>query len=193
MSASAEAQRGPMPSAEEQGRPGFTWEDWWKKNGDRVNEKRRNRYKTDPEYREAQKALSRKNYAAQAKQRDEAGGIVTKVRRFRKAKKIMLNGNVVELFSVGTFAKAIGRMNQTISVWERQGFLPKTPFRTPKDSENGVRLYSRDMIDVVRRVLEEAGHVRREESDTMRERFAAGWRELGVTEDMDYEFLDTED
>jgi hypothetical protein len=62
------------------------------------------------------------------------------------------NGSVVELFSAGAFALALGRPLVTIRLWERKGYIPRAPYRLKSVVVNGVkkpgwRMYSRDIVE----------------------------------------------
>lgn len=67
-------------------------------------------------------------------------------------KKILPNGNEVDLFSAGTFAMALGRPLVTIRLWERKGYIPRAPYRLKSiivkgEKKPGWRMYSRDMVE----------------------------------------------
>lgn len=55
------------------------------------------------------------------------------------------NGEVIELFFIGTLAFSLGRASDTLRKWEIAGILPDTCFR----DKMGQRLYSKEQIDVV--------------------------------------------
>lgn len=66
--------------------------------------------------------------------------------------KTLPNGTVVELFSAGTFASALGRPLVTIRLWERKGYIPRAPYRLKAiivkgEKKPGWRMYSRDMVE----------------------------------------------
>lgn len=72
-----------------------------------------------------------------------------------KSKTYIINGVSQQFFTIGEFAKALGRKAGTIRMWEHRGILPKANFRTPppkgpqlpgKESK-GRRLYSLTQLD----------------------------------------------
>lgn len=72
-----------------------------------------------------------------------------------KSKVYIMNGVAQQFFTIGEFAKALGRKAGTIRMWEHRGVLPKANFRTPppKGSQlpgkdpKGRRLYSLAQLD----------------------------------------------
>lgn len=72
------------------------------------------------------------------------------------------NGSVVELFSAGAFALALGRPLVTIRLWERKGYIPRAPYRLKSIVVNGVkkpgwRMYSRDIVEATIQAFEARG------------------------------------
>jgi hypothetical protein len=67
--------------------------------------------------------------------------------------KKVLNGEEVEMFTIGALAAALGRPIITIRQWIREGHIPQSPYRLPtKKDKHGVehkgrRLYTRSMIE----------------------------------------------
>jgi DNA-binding transcriptional MerR regulator len=135
---------------------------WYEQNGNSLNAARREKYASDPEYRSK---ILKRNRAARKKRREMT---VEERRAIERAKHIApaaswktvqqeidLNGRkvVATLFSIGALAKRLDRGISTVRVWERQGLLPETPYR----SEKGDRLYTLDMVESIRRALWEAG------------------------------------
>jgi len=78
-------------------------------------------------------------------------------------KKLLPNGNEIEMFTIGPLAAALGRPVITIRTWIKEGYLPASPYRLPakKDSKGddhqGRRLYSRAMVEAVIRLFDSAG------------------------------------
>ena len=62
------------------------------------------------------------------------------------------NGQIIELFYIGSLASALGRTTNTIRKWEIGGVIPDPCF---KDSQ-GRRLYSQEQIDAIVRCAERA-------------------------------------
>jgi len=76
--------------------------------------------------------------------------------------KTLPNGSVVELFSAGAFALALGRPLVTVRLWERKGYIPRAPYRLKSMLVDGVkkpgwRMYSRDMVESTIQAFEARG------------------------------------
>ena len=76
--------------------------------------------------------------------------------------KTLPNGNVVELFSAGAFALALGRPLVTIRLWERRGYIPRAPYRLKSMIVDGVkkpgwRMYSREIVETTIKSFEKRG------------------------------------
>ena len=76
--------------------------------------------------------------------------------------KTLPNGSVVELFSAGAFALALGRPLVTVRLWERKGYIPRAPYRLKSMLVDGVkkpgwRMYSRDMVESTIKAFEARG------------------------------------
>lgn len=141
----------------------FSFSDWYKLHGARLNEKRKQRYHSDPEYR---KKVLETNQQSR-KQRKLADDAPAKPPRVKKEVErwktvtVSINGIEVELYTVGALAEALGCSIQAIRLWERQGVIPPSTVRSGK-GENGDRLYSKDEIEEIRKILEAQGRLRRE-------------------------------
>jgi DNA-binding transcriptional MerR regulator len=144
--------------------------EYYEANGDDINQKRRERYDNDPEYRD-------RVLMASQKYRDANRRPVT-ARRPRHAVPVAKDvgcGGQILLWSVGAFATYVRRSVQTISHWEEVGFLPRTPYCDSR----GHRHYTKEMMVVV---SEEVAEKRRlfPVDEEMRQRIEDGWRALGV-------------
>lgn len=72
-----------------------------------------------------------------------------------RGKIFRINGENVELFSVGELARAIHRRPVTVREWERRGWIPKSNYRTPAPRREqlpgrpvkGRRLYTRQQVE----------------------------------------------
>lgn len=66
--------------------------------------------------------------------------------------KSLPNGNVIQMYTLGSLAKALERPTKTVRYWVLQGVLPVSPYRLPnkigKDGKEhaGRRLYSKAMV-----------------------------------------------
>lgn len=63
-----------------------------------------------------------------------------------------VNGKAVEFFTIGALAKALGKSEASIRLWQSKGYLPNTPYRLPAREVNGRtiagrRLFTRSMIE----------------------------------------------
>lgn len=72
-----------------------------------------------------------------------------------KSKKFLINGEEVEMFTIGGVAQALGKSTATIRAWEYRGWLPRAQFRTPKPrkqqipdkTSRGRRLYTLEQVE----------------------------------------------
>jgi hypothetical protein len=150
-------------------KPGY-YEKWYEENKGDVADRRKERYESDPKYRET--VLQR---SAEYRERQRQ---VTRVRvpRHQKPRMFKVNGEEYALYSIGAFAGYINRSIQSINHWETNGLLPKTPYRVGK---RGFRYYSVEMMEVVRRIV---GNKRRlfPVDDEMGKAIREAWEALGV-------------
>lgn len=49
----------------------------------------------------------------------------------------LLNGDLVDFYSAGALATALGKSLVTIRLWERKGYLPKAPYRLISENADG--------------------------------------------------------
>ncbi|APC46350.1 hypothetical protein HWB05_gp088 [Streptomyces phage BRock] len=70
-----------------------------------------------------------------------------------------LKGKEVEFFTIGALARALGnRSPNTLRAWEKEGTLPKSPYKKPSSDPRGVRrMYSRAMVEGLIRIAKEEG------------------------------------
>ena len=66
--------------------------------------------------------------------------------------KALPNGKVIELFSAGAMAIALGRPLVTLRLWERKGYIPRAPYRLKSVIVKGVkkpgwRMYSKAIVE----------------------------------------------
>jgi hypothetical protein len=91
------------------------------------------------------------------------------------------NGEVheIRLYKISVLARAINRTVVGVALMESKGYLPETPFR---GSAIGYRLYTLEMIEVVKKALEKRGSVMRQKADLrdFHDEVIDGWVELGV-------------
>lgn len=138
----------------------FEFKVWYQHNAGALSEKRKMRYKTDPAYRKRvlnlNAAARRVRKAAQFKEQEaeRKARVVGEPPTSRwKSRTIEVNGVEVQAFTIGALARALGRSIQAIRLYEGQGHIPATPYRSPK----GDRLYTLDMVNEIRTQLEQTG------------------------------------
>lgn len=76
--------------------------------------------------------------------------------------KALPNGKVLELFSAGAMALALGRPLVTLRLWERKGYIPRAPYRLKSIIVDGVkkpgwRMYSKAMIESTVKIFNSRG------------------------------------
>lgn len=82
-----------------------------------------------------------------------------------KPLRMMLRGQLVDLFTVGHLSVALGRQPVTVRSWEAKGWLPQTMYRAPNPrgqqvpgkASKGRRLYTREQIEIVIRAAHKFG------------------------------------
>lgn len=155
-------------------RPGY-YEEWYEKNKDELAVRRKERYESDPDYR--QRVL-----VASASYRERQRSISrVRIPRHQKPRFFQSDGKMVPFFSIGAFAGYVNRAIQSINNWEKNGLLPRTPYRVGK---RGFRYYSAGMMEVVRQIV---GNKKRlfPVDTNMHTRIREGWEVLGVPVDCD--------
>jgi len=152
-----------MIDEEKDDKPSY-FQEWYDLNGKALNDTRRDRYSTDPEYRE--KVLAQ-NRVARKKKRDAA-----KVERLarRDAQKVVpskswktvnvevKDGNktkIVKMFTIGAVAAALDCSPGALRLWEAKGIIEETPNRYTK----GDRLYTLDQIEHYKERLTKLGRI----------------------------------
>lgn len=161
----------------------WTYADWYEKNKKELSDRRRQRYVDDPEYK--QKVLDQNRRYRERMAKEQANFPKPRVRIPRHRKPVTLgipiHGVVVQknLVHVGSFSRAIGRSVPTIHQWERTGVIPRTPFLLVGANKQE-RLYTAEMIHVVRAALESRnGQVSSSDGTFYRDVFN-GWKGIGV-------------
>lgn len=146
---------------------------------DELSERRKQRYREDPEYRE--NALSqvreyRKRKRSERERLREAGKLPPPHPRGPRAPvRVQLNGVSTIAFTVGRVAIEINRSRDVINYWTRIGLLPQTPFRSPR----GDRLYTEGMVFVIRVAINKRNRISASDGSFTNE-IRQGWEGLGV-------------
>lgn len=146
---------------------GDYFKEWYSENADSLNEKRRQRYAEDPEYRKKiqesnarNRKVRRKISRAERRAEEKAKLVNVDKRPWRAVTAIVeVDGERVEaqVFTIGALAKALGCSVQVIRLWESKGVIPETPLR----GSGGDRLYTPEFINMVREVLTSKGRLGR--------------------------------
>lgn len=77
--------------------------------------------------------------------------------------KTLPNGRQLQMYTLGSLAKALGRSTKTMRQWLDKGILPSSPYRLPsKQGANGKeyagrRLYSKEMVEAAVVIFTNAG------------------------------------
>jgi len=150
---------------------------------DDIAEERKSRYDNDPEYRQKVIDRSRQYRDNQRQARPRA-----RIPKHAKARLCTAgDGGRVELFSVGNFALGVGRSVQCINHWEREGILPRTPYRQKQgsaDNPRWFRFFTRGMVMAVREVVGDKGRLEPPIiPEELHKKIKAKWKKLGVPVD----------
>lgn len=145
--------------------------EWYGENRFDVLAKRRDKYANDPDYAKKARESSRR-YRDEVKSGKRVPG---ESGQERGPVMVKMDGYHVEARTVRHLAEGIGRSVQTINYWTKHGSFPDTPLKTP----GGHRLYTDDMIEVVRSAVESRLEIPRGDLEFKRE-IVTGWRALGA-------------
>lgn len=137
------------------------FKDWYKENHGEWNEQRRNRYKTDPKYKATVLERNRKhrNERKKEEQKKREGEREKQKLLQRPGWKTFVNivdGEKVELVTIGAYAQALGVSVQAIRLWERNGVIP--PPGTPRASGQQ-RVYTAEEVERSRGILLSQGRI----------------------------------
>lgn len=161
----------------------WTYRGWYERNKDALSQKRKERYHKDKDYREKVLEQNKDYRAKKAKEKPSQPKAKIRTPKHRKpvSMQISLDGKTheVSMVHVGAFARAIGRSVPTIHQWERVGLLPKTPFLLHGKNKHE-RLYSAEMIGVVRTALSTRGATVSSSDRAFYQEIVDGWARLGV-------------
>jgi hypothetical protein len=141
---------------------------------------RKEKYRTDPEYREKAKEAARQYRESRRRQvahLREIGKLppVTRERGPRKAVQVEVDGEAVPAYTITTLASRLNRSVAVVNYWIRSGLLPKTPFRSARRD----RLYTDGMILVVKMAVNKRGVVKGKDK-SFTEEIVNGWAEIGI-------------
>lgn len=132
----------------------WTFKGWYKKNGAKLNSSRRDRYETDPAYKqqvlEANRASRQRKRAERQQERlAERNAKKKKVGEPWKEVEMKVNGKLTKFLTIGALASVLGRSKLGVRLLEKQGVIPTTPYRNHQKE----RLYSPEFILEIRKTL----------------------------------------
>lgn len=147
------------------------FERYYKANRQRISDKRKKLYASDPAYAEKAK-IAAKRYRIRLKKERRASG-VKKQKRGRRIPETMLVGGIEQqVFTIKQVAKQLRRSVATLNYWERNGLLSEPPIRLGR-----VRMYTAPMIEVVREALKKRGRVDLDDV-SFRDEVKTGWNAI---------------
>ena len=119
---------------------------YYEKHRELLNQKRRKKYLTDPEFAERQRARSRQAMKRMREARKEArkNGVSTRRQSGPRMYEVTINGEKreVRMYHIGALAQLLGRRVKTLYTWEKKGVLPKAMFRDTAKR----RMYTEDQV-----------------------------------------------
>jgi hypothetical protein len=107
---------------------------WYNKNKQALNAKRKQKYATDPIYREKVLASQHERNKARSQQRQYRETVL---------------GQVVRAYSVGEAALLIQRRVQTLTLWEQKGVIPLPIFPAPRAYTHHQIMLIRELVYIV--------------------------------------------
>jgi DNA-binding transcriptional MerR regulator len=140
------------------------FQEWYGQNGEALNTSRRDRYNSDPEYREkvlAQNRVARKKKRDAARLERAAQKEARKVAPTRSWKTVdveVVDGagtKIVKMFTIGAVAAALDCSTGALRLWASKGVIEETPHRYTK----GDRLYTLEQIEAYKVKLTALGRI----------------------------------
>ena len=129
---------------------------YYLENKEKIVERKRNKCLNDPGYKEELKRR-RSEYARRKRQERNQmikDGIIEKPQR-KSWYVVVIKKVEFKAYTKKVLAKRIGRSSVGVTMWINDGFIPKTPLRIgPR-----IRVYTDDMIDVVKKVFKKYGRM----------------------------------
>lgn len=110
-----------------------TYRKWYESNGSDYNQKRKDRYANDPEYRDRIKAQARET----RERRKERGGV--------QETSVIRDG--VEVYRVSAAAELLGKSPDALRSWVRKGWVPE-------NNEQVHRFYTKAQIRLMQRLVD---------------------------------------
>lgn len=156
--------------------------EYYRENGREIRKARRARYAEDPEFRK--RCQERMRARREQKQSEGTSNLPAAGRELFMA----IDGNRVACWTISTLAMKVGRTQQALNNWQRWGVLPETPLKT----DGGIRLYTEEMIEVVRAAIYSRPgkrHMVRRDDRAFAKLVKQGWRALGLDWRRKYEHI----
>jgi hypothetical protein len=170
-----------MNEAAEKDRSDYQRE-YYLKRKDTLSQERKDKYRSDPSYREKAIAQARRYRREKREERERlrAEGKLPPAKSGgpRKPTEVDIGGRKVLAYTITIAAQRLGKSKSTLNNWTRQGVLPVTPLRT----EGGDRLYTEGMIMVMKLAISKRVRISVKDN-TFYQEVVDGWRELGVNVD----------
>lgn len=136
----------------------WQFKDWYAKHGGELNQSRRDRYSSDPDYKkqvlEANRESRKRRREAQLKERTAERKVQkVKVSRQWKEVEMTVDGVVMKFLTIGALAAILGRSKLGVRLLEKKGVIEKTPYR----NKQGERLYTHEKVLEIREDLATKG------------------------------------
>lgn len=139
---------------------------YWQENKDRISQRRKERYKNDPEYRkrhleQTQKSRKRKR-EEEAERRLERDLKLSEKRHkgepLPKPRLMKIAGKAVACYSTSALSRYIGRSNETIRRWLTLGVLPGVSYV----DDSGHYWFTKTYCETMRKCVEQMYHLPRQ-------------------------------
>ncbi len=145
------------------------YDEWYDENKNELLDKRRGKYASDPDY--AQKCRE----AAKEYRRRKKSGEISPSKRKQRSTTVVVGGRSLNAWTISKLAEKVGRSVPTINHWSKHGLMPETPIK----AAGGNRLYTDEMITVVKRAIQRRGEVSKKDT-TFKKEILEGWEKVGV-------------
>ena len=138
---------------------------WYAANREKLAEDRKRKYSNDPAYKARVKSYREKKVVKRRQKRiaedvrhleaSKAGDTKSQWREYEvNVESPDGTSPIMTCVTISALAQAVGCSVQAVRLWERQGVIPETPYRTAR----GVRLYLPEVVLQLRDTLLETSH-----------------------------------
>jgi len=160
---------------------------YYKERREEILQRRKERYASDPEYRErvtkyANDSHARKKLAYQKKK--ENGELPPRKHTPRgpsAPRTALINGQELKVVTISKVGRAIGRTLVTLRRWINTGLMPESPI-----ADGSLKYYTDGMVLTIEVALMKRGRLKHDDFKFGKE-IEEGWRKLGV---YDYKMCD---